>query len=224
MMNSTTKLVVITAIAGASIAISCTAANAADMPKSYASIESALKTIKIAPDVRDGYARSKFKHWSDLDKNGCNTRNDVIIAEALVKPKIEPGCKIVKDTGKWYSAYDALTVTNFSALDVDHMVPLAEAWDSGASTWTPEKREAYANDMGDSVSLIAVTAATNRSKSDQDPADWLPAKDVCSYLKNWVQVKVRWSLSMDDREVKAIRSSLSTSKCSTVKILVSIVK
>ena len=158
-MSNTTKRIVITAIAGASIAISCTAANAADMPKSYASIESALKTIKIAPDVRDGYARSKFKHWSDLDKNGCNTRNDVIIAEALVKPKTEPGCKIVKDTGKWYSAYDALTVANFSELDVDHMVPLAEAWASAA-------RAAF---FSGSAATIPTSSSTARSRWRRQP-------------------------------------------------------
>lgn len=210
-------------ISSAVIAFSFIApAQAADAPKTFASVQDAIKVLKVAPDVRVGYARSNFKHWSDLDKNGCNTRNDVIIAEALVKPKVEAGCKIVKDTGKWYSAYDALTVTNFSALDVDHMVPLAEAWDSGASKWDAAKREVYANDMGDSTSLIAVTAATNRSKSDQDPGDWLPAKDVCTYIANWVHVKVRWSLAVDDKELKAINTA--NAKCPKTKITVTIMK
>ena len=197
-------------------------ASATDTVTKFASLDAAIKTLKVAPDVRDGYARSKFKHWSDLDKNGCNTRNDVIIAEALVKPKVDKGCKIVKDTGKWYSAYDGATVTNFSALDVDHMVPLAEAWDSGAVKWDAAKREVYANDMGDPNSLIAVTAATNRSKSDQDPAEWLPAKDVCTYLKNWVHVKIRWSLTVDEKELKAIKDN--TTKCPKIKLDVVIVK
>lgn len=197
-------------------------AHAADTPKTFTSVQDAIKTLKIAPDVRAGYSRSNFKHWSDLDKNGCNTRNDVIIAEALVKPKVEAGCKIVKDTGKWYSAYDAATVTNFSALDVDHMVPLAEAWDSGANKWDAAKREVYANDMGDSTSLIAVTAATNRSKSDQDPAEWLPAKDVCSYIANWVHVKVRWSLTVDDKELKVL--NVEAAKCPKTKITVVVMK
>jgi hypothetical protein len=199
-----------------------TGAVAADTTTKFASVDAAIKVLKIAPDVREGYARSKFKHWSDLDKNGCNTRNDVILAEALVKPKVDKGCKIVKDTGKWYSAYDGLTVTNFSALDVDHMVPLAEAWDSGASKWDDARRQVYANDMGDANSLIAVTAATNRSKSDQDPAEWLPAKDVCTYVKNWVHVKVRWSLTVDEKELKVLKDT--NAKCPKVKLVVSIVK
>ena len=204
------------------IVATSTGAFAADKPTTFATVDSGIKALKVAPDVRDGYSRSLFKHWSDLDKNGCNTRNDVIIHEALVKPKVDAGCKIVKDTGKWYSAYDGLTVTNFSGLDVDHMVPLAEAWDSGASKWDAAKREQYANDMGDENALIAVTATTNRSKSDQDPADWLPAKDVCTYVKNWVHVKLRWSLTVDDKELKAIKDA--NAKCPKAKISVVIVK
>ena len=204
------------------IVASSTGAFAADKATEFATVDAGIKALKVAPDVRAGYARSNFKHWSDLDKNGCNTRNDVIIQEALVKPKVEAGCKIVKDTGKWYSAYDGLTVTNFSGLDVDHMVPLAEAWDSGASKWDAAKREVYANDMGDVNALIAVTATTNRSKSDQDPAEWLPAKDVCTYIKNWVHVKLRWSLTVDDKELKAIKDA--NAKCPKTKISVVIVK
>lgn len=204
------------------IVASSTGAFAADKATEFATVDAGIKALKVAPDVRTGYARSLFKHWSDLDKNGCNTRNDVIIHEALVKPKVEAGCKIVKDTGKWYSAYDGLTVTNFSGLDVDHMVPLAEAWDSGASKWDAAKREQYANDMGDENALIAVTATTNRSKSDQDPAEWLPAKDVCTYVKNWVHVKLRWSLTVDDKELKAIKDA--NAKCAKAKITVVIVK
>jgi len=196
--------------------------SAADDVKTFASVEDGLKVLKIAPDVREGYSRAKFKHWSDLDKNGCNTRNDVIIAEALVKPKVDKGCRIVKDTGRWYSAYDGVEVTNFSGLDVDHMVPLAEAWDSGAKNWDAAKREVYANDMGDAISLIAVTAATNRSKSDQDPGEWLPAKDVCTYVKNWVHVKIRWSLTVDEKELKAIKDA--NAKCPKSKITVTVMK
>lgn len=201
-----------------------TQATAADKPTSFASVDAAIKVLKIAPDVREGYARKNFKHWSDLDKNGCNTRSDVILQEALEKPKVDAGCKIVKDTGKWLSLYDGINVTNFSALDVDHFVPLAEAWDSGASKWDAGKREVYANDMGDPISLIAVTAASNRSKSDQDPGEWLPplATYHCQYVKQWVQVKVRWSLTVDEKELKVLKDI--NAKCPKVKLSVTIVK
>jgi hypothetical protein len=216
------KLVVVTSALILISTLTPAAASLLGPTASFKSVDEGLKVLKIAPDLREGYARSKFKHWSDLDKNGCNTRNDVILAEALVKPKVDKGCKIVKDTGKWYSAYDGATVTNFSALDVDHMVPLAEAWDSGASKWDDARRQVYANDMGDVNALIAVTASTNRSKSDQDPAEWLPAKDVCIYIQNWVHVKIRWSLTIDEKELKAIKDA--NSKCPKKKFVLTIVK
>jgi hypothetical protein len=86
------------------------------------------------------------------------------------------------------------------------MVPLAEAWDSGARRWTAATRQAFANDLGASWVLIAVSAGSNRAKSDQDPADWLPpeADALCSYLGDWLAVKARWSLSVDPRERTAL--------------------
>ena len=176
--------------------------------------------LTVADDKATGYNRALFKHWIDVDKDGCDTRAEVLIEEAIVKPKIGSKCKLTG--GKWLSAYDGKTVTNASQLDVDHMVPLAEAWDSGASKWDVDKRQVYANDVGDVNALIAVTATTNRSKSDQDPAEWLPAKDVCTYIKNWVHVKLRWSLTVDDKELKAIKDA--NAKCPKAKISVVIVK
>lgn len=87
------------------------------------------------------------------------------------------------------------------------MGPLAEAWDSGASTWSAAQREAYANDLGADASLVAVTARSNRSKSDQDPAQWLPpAPEVhCRYVAEWVGTKLRWALSADEAEAEALR-------------------
>jgi len=96
-------------------------------------IPSAMATdvpLTITEDKLTGYDRSLFKHWIDADKDGCDTRAEVLIEEAIVKPKVGPKCKLTG--GKWLSAYDGKTVINSSLLDVDHMVPLAEAWRSGA--------------------------------------------------------------------------------------------
>lgn len=94
-----------------------------------------------------------------------------------------------------------------SGLDIDHMVPLAEAWDSGASQWTAARRQAYANDLGAERSLVAVTAKANRSKADQDPAQWMPpaATARCTYLADWVGTKLRWSLTVDRHERDTLR-------------------
>ncbi|MGW7254779.1 HNH endonuclease family protein [Streptomyces sp. NPDC054834] len=166
----------------------------------------AVHALPLAAEVRDGYQRTSFKHWNagQNPTDGCNTRAEVLISEAIVPPEVLPGCKL--SGGLWWSYYDAKWLTPGSALDIDHMVPLAEAWDSGASQWTAERREAYANDLGAESSLVAVSAASNRSKADQDPAQWLPpAVDVtCRYTSEWIATKLRWGLTIDAVELEAL--------------------
>lgn len=185
-------------------------ANAAG-PISYKDATTAVNTLKVADEVRTGYKRTLFKHWVGVG-NGCDSRKAVIISEAIVKPKVETGCKIVG--GEWLSIYDNTKVTDAGKLDVDHMVPLAEAWDSGASAWDAAKKELYANDQTDPRHLIAVTGASNRSKSDQDPAEWMPTNKAyaCEYLTNWVSIKIRWSLSVDKKEKDFIIAALKPCK------------
>lgn len=174
-------------------------AHAAEMP-----LADGVRALPLAPESRDGYQRTAFKHWVDEDHDSCNTRAEVLIAESRTEPVIEAGCRVV--SGTWFSYYDQVTVTAPGGLDIDHMVPLAEAWDSGASGWTAQRREAYANDLGADRSLVAVTAKTNRSKSDQDPAEWMPpsAEARCAYLADWVSTKFRWGLSVDTAERDAL--------------------
>jgi hypothetical protein len=166
----------------------------------------AVAGLKPATESRDGYTRSAFKHWNvgDAPSDGCNTRNEVLLDEAVEPPTVGPGCRL--SGGRWWSYYDATWVTSPAALDIDHMVPLAEAWDSGASAWTPARREAYANDQQAPTSLIAVTGRSNRSKADKDPAQWLPpaAEAHCRYIAEWVGTKLRWNLTADDTELTAL--------------------
>ena len=128
--------------------------------------------LEVAEDKTTGYKRSLFKHWIDADNNGCDTRAEVLLEEATTTPKIGAKCKLTG--GKWLSAYDGKVVTNPSQLDVDHLVPLAEAWRSGAWKWSDAEREIYANDLQNKRALIAVTGSTNRAKGDKDPSKWLP--------------------------------------------------
>jgi len=160
--------------------------------------------LVVAEDKATGYNRSAFKHWIDADKNGCNTRAEVLIQEAIVKPKVGLKCKLTG--GEWLSVYDGKTITNASQLDVDHMVPLAEAWRSGAWKWTAAQRQAFANDLENSEALIAVTLSTNRGKGDKDPSLWLPANDKCTYIQNWISVKVKYSLTVDAIEAETLNS------------------
>jgi hypothetical protein len=182
----------------------------ASEPAGSLSLAELLARLPNAPERRTGYNRSLFVHWIDADGNGCDTRREVLIDESLSKVTIGPSCTI--SGGSWLSLYDGLFFTNPSLLDIDHMVPLAEAWDSGAYGWSADRRMRYANDLDVPRSLIAVSASSNRSKGDQDPADWLPpsSSDVCAYLGDWLAVKVRWSLSVDSDERAALSADLTS--------------
>ncbi|MEV4482991.1 HNH endonuclease family protein [Micromonospora coxensis] len=171
-----------------------------------ASLTTAVAGLPVATEVRTGYSRDLFRHWIDADGDGCHTRNEVLLAEAVSAPTVSGTCTL--SGGRWYSYYDNAYWTLTSDLDIDHMVPLAEAWDSGARTWTSSRRQAYANDLGDSRPLIAVTDNVNQAKGDQDPATWLPpyASARCRYVNEWVATKIRWRLTVDNAEKSALTS------------------
>ncbi|QBR04584.1 HNH endonuclease (plasmid) [Streptomyces sp. S501] len=167
-------------------------------------LAAAIEAIPDGDERRDGYERDSFRHWIDEDDDGCETRAEVLLEEATTKPVQGGKCKLTG--GVWMSYYDEVEVTDAKKLDIDHMVPLAEAWDSGAYDWTSERRQAYANDLGSDRSLVAVTAKTNRSKADRDPAQWLPpAKSAhCTYAADWTAAKLRWKLNADKAEKTAL--------------------
>lgn len=173
-------------------------------------IVSLLDGLVVATEFAGGYDRHLFKHWVDADDDGCDARREVLIAEAVVAPSVGSRCSL--SGGEWLSRYDGKTTSgNGSSFDVDHMVPLAEAWESGAHNWTADRREGYANDLGYADSLIAVSAASNRSKGARDPAEWLPpASGVhCWYAAAWINVKTRWGLTVDQTEADTLRSVLA---------------
>lgn len=167
-------------------------------------LQTAVADLPVAAEVRTGYSRDLFPHWIDADNDKCNTRYEVLIAEATTVPTVTPPC--VLSGGAWYSYYDNATWTAPADLDIDHFVPLAEAWDSGARDWTTARRQAYANDLDDDRSLVAVTDNVNQAKGDQDPATWMPsyAPARCRYIAEWVAVKIRWRLTADGTEKNAL--------------------
>jgi len=173
------------------------------------SASSMLKKLKVSSEAKNSYSRSKFKHWTKAKGTSCNTRVAVLKAESKKKVKMS-GCTV--KSGKWVSAYDGKTFTNPSKMDIDHMVPLKEAWESGAYKWNSKTRESFANDLGYKNSLIAVSAGSNRSKSDRDPTAWMPKKSKCAYTANWISVKTRWGLSVDSAEKKALTKAVKSCK------------
>ncbi|MBS45379.1 MAG: HNH endonuclease [Nocardioides sp.] len=166
-----------------------------------APLRRAVRLLVVAAEQRDGYDRDLFRHWSDLDDDGCDTRDEVLVEEDLSGSAVDD-CRPV--AGRWRSTYDGVVTTDAGSFDVDHVVPLAEAWDSGAAAWSAERREAFANDLGDPRRLVAVSASSNRSKSDADPPEWMPDLARCAYARDWVAVKLRWSLSVDRVERRVL--------------------
>jgi hypothetical protein len=166
-------------------------------------IDVLLAELVVEPEHSGAdYDRDLFEHWIDADHNGCNTRCEVLNAERRTDvPGLASG---------WYSLYDGYTTDDPGELDIDHVVALGEAWRSGADAWDAARRRAYANDLDEPDALIAVTAATNRSKGDRDPARWQPPNrdGWCQWGTAWLKVKVKWHLSADQAEADALGNVL----------------
>ena len=110
------------------------------------------------------YDRKSYRHWIDEDRDCQNARHEVLIEESLssVNFKMGNGCKVL--SGSWDDPYLGRTITDATKLDIDHMVPLKEAHQSGAANWSRERKRAYANDLDDPDTLIAVNRCLNRQK------------------------------------------------------------
>lgn len=172
-----------------------------------APVELAALRIHDGPHPGPRYDRGEWPHWLDPDSNGCDARRDALIAAANPPAQVGPGCRITG--GQWYSDFDGVTTTDPGTFDVDHVVPLAEAHRSGGWAWSTDRRAQYANDP---AVLWAVSATSNRAKSDKDPADWRPpAQGVwCTYARRWVHVKVTYDLTAESRERDALGAMLDT--------------
>jgi hypothetical protein len=197
---------------GASCEVTSTSAPGSTAPTSSAggSASQQLTALKVAPNgSMSGYSREQFPHWKGQG-GGCDTR-DVVLKRDGKDVKATADCKIT--SGSWLSVYDGKTFTDPQQLDVDHMVPLAAAWRSGASKWTEEQRSEFANDLT-RPQLIAVSASSNRAKGDQDPSQWKPPnRDYwCTYAQHWIAVKSHWQLTITKAEQTALGDMLGTCK------------
>ncbi|MEV5678831.1 MULTISPECIES: HNH endonuclease family protein [unclassified Streptomyces] len=203
------------AVAAASAALAATSAlltaptaqAAMPTPVSAATARTYLGELTVgAEGSSSGYSRDKFPHWI-TQSGACNTR-EVVLKRDGSNVQQDSSCAAV--SGSWYSEYDGATWTAASDLDIDHMVPLAEAWRSGASGWTTAQRQSFANDLT-RPQLIAVTDNVNQAKSDKDPGEWLPSRSayLCTYARAWVHVKHYYDLSVDATEKSALQSALN---------------
>jgi hypothetical protein len=204
------RLSILAALTGliASVALfdSPSASAALPTPVSASTARSYLSQLTVATENRTGYSRDKFPTWITISGT-CNTREWILKRDGT---NVVTDSSCAATSGSWYSPYDGATWTAASDLDIDHLVPLAEAWDSGASKWTTAQRQAFANDVT-RPQLLAVTDNVNQSKGDQDPATWMPSLTSyrCTYVRAWVQVKYYYDLSIDSTEKSALQSYLA---------------
>jgi hypothetical protein len=171
-----------------------------------------LDSIAVEPERPVGYDRDLFPHWLDIDGDGCNAREQVLKRDSVTLPQVDPfRCFVV--AGDWVSPYDGVRTDDRSSVDIDHVVALKEAWDSGAWGWSESRRTAFANDTTDRRTLVASSAVSNRAKSDKDPSNWIPPRRayLCPYLESWIAVKARWGLSMDRSEHGRVRNLIRSS-------------
>lgn len=160
---------------------------------------------------RDDYMRG----WRDADGDCQDTRQEVLIRQSRVPVRLSSdGCTVL--SGVWDDPYTGYTFIDPSVLDIDHLVPLREAHESGAWRWSSDEKSAFANDLAHPLSLIAVQNSANRSKGARDPALWMPRNEAyhCEYIKSWVVVKEAYGLSMDSAELQAVHKVLDLTQYS----------
>jgi hypothetical protein len=183
------------------------AAATATTPFVRRSSRALLAALRRAPERDRGFTVAQFPLWRDADGDGCTTAAEVLLAEALRPPRVGSGCGLTG--GRWRSPYDGRYRTRTGALVVDHVVPLREAWRSGARGWRPALRRQLANDLGYPATLLAVTASSARAKAGREPQDWLPRTAYrCTYVADWVAVKWRWRLAVDTAERRFLTRTL----------------
>jgi len=168
----------------------------------------AVDELTEAPEHSDGYDRGLFDHWIDADGDGCDTREEVLVKESTTPPEIAGDCSVT--SGSWRFYYDSAAWTDPADVDIDHVVSLKEAWDSGAWAWNERTRQRFANDLRSPRSLAAVTDNVNQSKGESDFAEWQPQRRTCQYLRSWVVTKIRWRLTVDTVEKQAIAAAAQT--------------
>ncbi|AJE85855.1 MULTISPECIES: HNH endonuclease family protein [Streptomyces] len=176
-------------------------------PVDAATARTYLSELTVAAEGSlDGYDRDQFPHWITQD-GSCDTRETVLKRDG---ENVETDSDCSASSGSWFSEYDGETWTASGDVDIDHVVPLAEAWRSGANGWTTPERQGFANDLSQ-PQLIAVTDNVNQSKGDKDPSEWMPPSSSynCTYVRMWVQVKHHYDLTIDDAEKSALESTLS---------------
>jgi Protein of unknown function (DUF1524) len=162
-----------------------------------------------------GYSRDRFgPSWPDTDRNGCDTRDDILRRD-LTRVRYRSGSRCVVGRGLLRDPYTGRRIVfvrgirTSRAVQIDHVVALGDAWRTGAAAWPAARRLRYANDP---LVLLAVDGPENQAKGDDDASEWLPPNRAydCRYVKQQIQIKTKYRLSVTPAERSALRDTLNT--------------
>ena len=157
------------------------------------------------------YKRSLYRHWIDADGDCQKTRAEVLIRDDddhVVEFKTNKRCRVIG--GTWRDPYTGKIFHHWKKVDVDHVVPLKNAHDSGGWAWSKERRKKYANYLEDENHLLTVSASENRKKGAKGPDQYMPPNQPyhCEYIRVWVKIKQDWELEMTEAEGETVQNIL----------------
>jgi len=175
---------------------------------------------------REKYNRiMHFGRWVNdpTDKNCYNTRAKVLIRDSVAPVSFKQRNHCLVENGGWYDPYEGKDVSTSRDIQIDHMVPLKNAYVSGAWEWDFQTRCMYANFMGNEFHLISASGRENMRKGDRSPDQYMPPNLAyrCEYLENWLKIKLIWKLKLTPSEVEAIRSGIEENGCDAKKFALS---
>jgi hypothetical protein len=188
-------------------------ASGAPTPPTPSRARAMLQEIDAAPvGSMTAYSREEFPHWAadgtrfgwDEPDGSCDVRDDALLRDER-GVQVDEDCSII--AGKGQDPYTGATLADSEDVDIDHTVPLANTWRSGANTWDESWREAYANDPG---VLLSVDDAANQIKGDKGPEAWLPSNTDyrCEYARRWIWIKHSWNLTVNAQERRTLQAML----------------
>lgn len=157
---------------------------------------------EISPEYDIPYDRDLFGDWSDIDRDCINTRHEILIRDAIHFTMDERGCKVV--SGMWRDYYTGEILIDVSEIDIDHIVPLKEIWDSGAIYWTTRELKEIFNDESN---LVVTHRSINRSKGSDEPHEWdyyTRIVNPCRFIEKWFAFKINYNLYFDEEEINFI--------------------
>lgn len=171
-----------------------------------------LHGIEIrAENTATPYQRRHYQYGTDADRDGQNTRAELLISTSEVPVKFTAATQRTVKSGRWFDPYTGVTFKRASDVDIDHLVPLYEVHVSGGYGWSDEKKRAFANDLSEDGPLRVTHRWTNRIPKNADgPSDYSPSyvPGRCQYLYDWISIKRIWGLSMDPNEADAILTQI----------------